>query len=108
MSSPTTSNKTFTSCPSSGPAAHAAARHQASSTIPRPPVLPGNLGTYLRRVTPANQKAVDPTRFCVGSTLIIPPRGGGSSLAHLGATRELLFDYLLCQSLPHTTLPELD
>src|SRR5829696_5328204 len=74
----------------------------------RLPVLPGNLGTYLRRVTPANQKAVDPTRFCVGPTPIIPPRGCGSSLHHLGAARELLFDYLPRQGLPHITLLELD
>src|SRR5215208_1040790 len=44
MSSPRTSNKTLTDCPSSGPAARTAVRHQASSTIPGPPEAPGTPG----------------------------------------------------------------
>src|SRR5215207_2133017 len=44
MTSPRTSNKTFTGFPSSEPAAHAAARHQVSSTIPRFPEAPGTPG----------------------------------------------------------------
>src|SRR5918999_4527330 len=105
-----TSKKTFTGCPSSGPAVRRPGIKLARLSLGfrRLPVLPGDLDTYLRRVTPANQKAVDPTRFSVGPTPIIPPRGGGSSLPHLGAARELLFDYLPRQSLPHTALPELD
>ena len=57
-------------------------------------MLPGDLGTNLRRVTPANQKTVDPPRLRVGPEFIIPPRGGGSSLPHLGTTGELLLDDL--------------
>src|ERR671913_536123 len=105
MTSPRTSNKTFTGCPSSGPRGRPGiklARLPLGSR--RLPVLPGNLGTYLRRVTPADQKAVDPTRFRVGPTLIIPPRGGGSSLPHFGAACELLFDHFSRQDLPHTAL----
>src|SRR5215213_2381580 len=116
MTSPRTSNNTFTSCPSQVvlPAGLPRMRRpgiklaRLSPGFRRLPVLPGNLGTNLRRVTPANQKPVDPTRFCVGPTPIIPPRGGGSSLPHLGAACELLLDYLPCQSLPHTTLLELE
>src|SRR5215203_1015382 len=112
MTSPRTSNKTFTGCPSrAGPPRirqPGIKLARLSLGFQRLPVLPGNLGTYLRRVTPANQKAVDPTRFCVGPTPIIPPLGGSTSLPHLGAARELLLYDLPRQGFPHAALLELD